>query len=88
LQLASSVTLSTSALRDSDLLGVMSRFSLLSPVGQGLVALPVAEAVWPRRVGVVTRRGAYLSPLILRFIEMLQERSQAYRPTARVIAPD
>ncbi|MBO9512669.1 MAG: LysR family transcriptional regulator [Variovorax sp.] len=80
LRLDNSVTLSSSVLRASDLLGVMSRFSLRSPAGRGLVPLPIAEAVWQRRIGVVTRRGAYLSPLVLRFIELLQERA---RPPAK-----
>ncbi|MDE2604559.1 MAG: LysR family transcriptional regulator [Burkholderiales bacterium] len=79
LRLDNSVTLSTSVLRGSDLLGVMSRFSLRSPAGSGLVPLPIADATWPRTIGVVTRRGAYLSPLVTRFIELLQERSGEFR---------
>jgi DNA-binding transcriptional LysR family regulator len=81
LRLDSSVSLAPSALRGSELLGIMSRFSLRSPAGQGLVALPLAEASWPRRIGVVTRRGAYLSPLAARFIELLRERSRAFGGT-------
>jgi DNA-binding transcriptional LysR family regulator len=77
MQSDSSITLTPSLLRASDLLSVMSRFSLRSPAGHGLVALPVAEASWPRRIGVVARRGAYQSPLVHRFIELLLERSQA-----------
>lgn len=76
--LNNSVTLAPSVLRDSDLLGVMSRFSLSTPAGQGLAALPMADATWPRRVGIVTRRGVNLSPLVLRFIELLQERSAEF----------
>jgi len=82
LQLDNSVTLSASVLRASDLLGVMSRFSLRSSAGRGLVPLPIAEAVWPRRIGVVTRRGAYLSPLVFRFIELLEERAGELKPDA------
>jgi DNA-binding transcriptional LysR family regulator len=78
LRLDSSVSLAPSALRSSDLLAVMSRFSLRSAAGQGIVALPLAEASWPRRIGVVTRRGAYLSPLVTRFIELLRERSREF----------
>lgn len=78
LRLDSSVSLAPSALRSSELLGVMSRFSLRSPAGNGVVALPLAEATWPRRIGVVTRRGAYLSPLVTRFIELLRERSREF----------
>lgn len=77
LQSDSSITSAPSVLRGSDLLSVMGRFSLRSPAGAGLVALPIAEASWPRRVGVVTRKGAYLSPLVHRFIELLTERSAA-----------
>lgn len=75
LQIDSSITLSPSLLRHSDLLGVMSRFSLRSPAGRGLTALPLAEAVWPRSVGIVTRTGAYLSPLVHRFVDLLRERA-------------
>jgi DNA-binding transcriptional LysR family regulator len=78
LRLDSSVSLAPSALRSSDLLAVMSRFSLRSAAGQGIVALPLTEASWPRRIGVVTRRGAYLSPLVTRFIELLRERSREF----------
>jgi DNA-binding transcriptional LysR family regulator len=75
LQLDTSITLATAALRHSDLVGVMSRFSLRLPAGRGLVRLEVEGAAWPRRVGVVRRRGAYLSPLADRFIELLRERA-------------
>ncbi|MEF7616285.1 LysR family transcriptional regulator [Aquincola sp. MAHUQ-54] len=78
LQIDTSITLAPSVVRQSDLLGVMSRFSLRSPAGAGLVALPLAQAVWPRRIGIVTRRGAYLSPLVHRFMELLRERSQEF----------
>jgi len=77
--LDNSVTLAPSVLHCSDLLGVMSRFSLGMAAGQGLVALPLADATWPRRIGVVTRRGSYLSPLASRFIELLQERSAEFK---------
>jgi DNA-binding transcriptional LysR family regulator len=75
LQLDSSVTLAAAALRHSDLLGLMSRFSLATPAGRGLAALDIEGATWPRRVGIVTRREAYLSPLAHRFLELLRERS-------------
>jgi DNA-binding transcriptional LysR family regulator len=77
LQLDSSITLATTAIRHSDLLTVMSRFSLRTAAGRGLVELPLARAVWPRRIGIVTRKGAYLSPLAHRFIELLRERCRA-----------
>jgi DNA-binding transcriptional LysR family regulator len=78
LQLDTSITLAASAVRHSDLLTVMSRFSLRLPAGRGLVALPIEGATWPRRIGVVTRRDGYLSPLALRFIELLRERSRDF----------
>jgi DNA-binding transcriptional LysR family regulator len=78
LLLDSSVTLAISAVRHSDLLTVMSRYSLRTAVGRGLTALPLARAVWPRRIGVLTRRGAYLSPLAHRFVELLRERSRPF----------
>lgn len=73
-----SVTLVPALLRGSELLGVMSRFSLKTPAGHGLAALPLAAATWPRTIGVVTRRGAYLSPLVVRYIELLQERAAEF----------
>lgn len=73
-----SVTLVPALLRGSDLLAVMSRFSLTTPAGHGLAALPLAAATWPRRIGVVTRRGAYLSPLVVRYIELMQERAAEF----------
>jgi DNA-binding transcriptional LysR family regulator len=79
LQLDTSITLASSVVRQSDLLSVMSRFSLQLPAGRGLVALSLADAAWPRRVGIVTRAGAYMSPLAHRFVELLRERSQGFR---------
>lgn len=77
--LDSSVTLTPATVRDSDLLTVLSRFSLGLPSGEGLRALPIEGASWPRRVGLVTRRGAYLSPLVQRFVELLRERARGLR---------
>lgn len=39
----------------------------------GLKALSMHKAIWPRVVGITTRRNAYLSPIALRFIELLQQ---------------
>lgn len=75
-QTDTSMTLAPSVLRRTDLLGLMPRQSLRSAVGQGLVALDLRNAVWPRRIGVISRRGAYLSPLVQRYIEVLTERAQ------------
>lgn len=73
-QTDTSMTLVSSVLRRTDLLGLMSRQSLRAPAGRGLVALEMAAALWPRRIGVVSRRGAYQSPLVQRFVEVLKER--------------
>jgi DNA-binding transcriptional LysR family regulator len=55
----------------SDLLGITGELTLRRFDG-GLRALPIADAQWPRTIGIWTRKGAYLSPLVLRFIELLQ----------------
>ena len=72
-QTDTSMTLAPSVLRNTDLLGLMSRQSLRSAAGRGLVALELSDAFWPRRIGVVSRRGAYLSPLAQRYIDVLAE---------------
>ncbi|MEC5408265.1 LysR family transcriptional regulator [Paraburkholderia sp. MPAMCS5] len=43
----------------------------------GLRALPMTDAQWPRTIGISTRKGAYLSPLVQRFIELLQYASSS-----------
>ncbi|MFG5777846.1 LysR family transcriptional regulator [Comamonas sp. J-3] len=75
-QTDTSMTLAPSVLRRTDLLGLMSRQSLRSSAGRGLVALELSDAFWPRRIGVVSRRGAYLSPLVQRYIEVLSAHAQ------------
>lgn len=55
----------------SDLIGITGELTLRR-FGGGLRALPIADAQWPRTIGISTRRGAYLSPLVLRFIELLE----------------
>jgi len=72
LELDSSITQIASVVRNSDLLAVMSRFSLCRPASQGLVVAPHAAAKWGRNVGIVTRANAYMSPVSLRFIELLR----------------
>ena len=49
-----------------------------APAGQGLAAIPLREAVWPRTVGITTRRSAYLSPLVLRFLDIVRERAEVF----------
>jgi DNA-binding transcriptional LysR family regulator len=80
-QMDSTVALVPSVLRGSDLLAVMSRFSVAPAGAAGLAVLPLADASWRRRVGIVTRRGSYLSPLAGRFMELLQERARTLAAT-------
>lgn len=75
-QTDTSMTLASSVLRRTDLLGLMGRQSLRSAAGRGLVALELHNAIWPRRIGVISRRGAYLSPLVRRYVEVLTECAQ------------
>ena len=66
----------------SHLIGLVRRSQLLSllsdqmrdtGMGADLVPLPIAEAVWPRPVGFMTRERVTLPPLAARFVELLQE---------------
>ncbi|GAB2895477.1 LysR family transcriptional regulator [Paralcaligenes sp. KSB-10] len=59
--------------RATDLLTVSSASAMKQAGSHGLRAFPLREAVWPRTVGITTRRGAYLSPLALRFMELLKQ---------------
>lgn len=74
-----SMALVPALLRGSDLLAVMSRSTLGSAAGRGLAALPLAQVTSLRRIGVINRRDAYLSPLALRFMELLQEQAGKFR---------
>ncbi|MET4576259.1 LysR family transcriptional regulator [Ottowia thiooxydans] len=75
-QTDTSMTLAPSILRRTDLLGLISKQSLRSSASRGLVALDLSDACWSRRIGVITRKGAYLSPLVQRYIEVLSGRAQ------------
>lgn len=79
-QTDTSMTLVASVLRRTDLLGLMGQQSLRSSAGQGLVALELSNAVWSRRIGIISRRGAYLSPLVRRYAQVLSERAGEMRP--------
>lgn len=57
----------------SDLVGVASVSTLQAPAGAGLVALPLPEARFARRIGVLTRRDGPLPPLAARFVQVLRE---------------
>jgi DNA-binding transcriptional LysR family regulator len=62
--------------RDTNLLTILSRRLLRSPAGKGLSSLPLEQAVWIRQVGIAYRKGAYLSPLAHRLVEILLEQSR------------
>lgn len=57
----------------SDLVSIMSETTLASPLGAGLVALPLADARFTRSIGALTRRGSVLPPLAQRFLDLLRE---------------
>jgi DNA-binding transcriptional LysR family regulator len=42
-----------------------------------LKMVPLADAMWPRTVGITSRRNGYLSPLAHRFIELLRQHGKA-----------
>lgn len=60
-------------LAHSDLVALMSEASLAGPGGGGFVPLPFAEARFTRAIGVVMRKKNVLSPLAMRFLEILRE---------------
>lgn len=61
----------------SDLVTLMSESMLGGPSGAGLVPLPLAEARFTRRIGVLTRRDVPLPPLAARFLEVLRSQHPA-----------
>jgi len=60
-------------LAHSDLVSIMSEAMLAGPAGEGLSALPFAEARFTRAIGVLVRKGHPLPPLAKRFLEILRE---------------
>lgn len=76
-EVSSTSALVTELLRHSDLLSVMSESMLAGPAGRGLTALPMAEARFSRKVGIVIRRHAALPLLARRFVEVVQELMRA-----------
>ncbi|TFZ06133.1 LysR family transcriptional regulator [Ramlibacter henchirensis] len=63
----------TRLLAHSDLVSIMSETTLASPMGSGLVALPMADARFTRAIGALTRRDAALPPLAQRFLQLLRD---------------
>jgi DNA-binding transcriptional LysR family regulator len=64
--------------RNTDMLTIIGAMMLRSPAGRGLAAIPLRDAVWPRTVGITTRRASYLSPLVLRFLDILRDRASIF----------
>lgn len=60
-------------LRASDLVSLVSESALADESHRGLSVLPMADARFTRRIGMLTRRDARLSPLAQRFVEILGE---------------
>lgn len=61
----------------SDLVAIMSESMLAGPAGDGLTALPMADARFTRAIGAVTRKEGALPPLAQRFMEILEETAPA-----------
>lgn len=76
----SSATALASVVQSTDLLTVIATSLLSRPAGAKLVPLGLSETVWPRTVGITTRRGAYLSPLAERLIELLRKDAPGQAP--------
>lgn len=55
----------------SDLIAIMSESGLNTPMGAGLVPLPMADARFTRTIGAVTRIEDRPPPLVDRFLELL-----------------
>ncbi len=60
-------------IENTNLIGLMSESTLNSAAGDGLVALPLEEGRFIRKVGILYRHTTPLSPLALRFIELVKE---------------
>lgn len=68
----SSVTALANVVKSTDLLTVLATSLLSRPAGANLAPLGLSETVWPRTIGITTRRGAYMSPLAERLVELLR----------------
>lgn len=62
----------------TNLLTVTSASSLGQSISTGIRRILLSEAMWPREIGITTRRGAYLSPLTLRFFDLLEQHGALY----------
>ncbi|WP_194722648.1 LysR family transcriptional regulator [Noviherbaspirillum malthae] len=68
----SSIASLLSVVKATDLLSIIGASTLRQQSGAGLKVVPLHLAMWPRVIGITTRRNAYLSPLVMRFIELLR----------------
>ena len=73
----SSIASLMSIVRATNLCSVTGESTLRQPIGAGLRVIPLHDAMWPRVVGITSRRNAYLSPLARHFIELLRQHGQA-----------
>jgi DNA-binding transcriptional LysR family regulator len=73
----SSIASLMSIVRATNLCSVTGESTLRQPIGAGLRMIPLRDAMWPRTVGITSRRNAYLSPLARRFIELLRQHGKA-----------
>lgn len=73
----SSIASLMSIVRATNLCSVAGDSTLKQPIGAGLRVISLHEAMWPRVVGITSRRNAYLSPLARHFIELLRQHGQA-----------
>ena len=65
-----------SILHSTDLLTLISEITLSTHAGQGLAVVPLDDLTWHRQIGLLTRRGGYLSPLTLRLLEILRDHAR------------
>lgn len=72
-EVSTTATQLTGILLASDLISLVSESALAADSHRGLAVLPIADARFTRRIGVLTRRGARLPPLAERFVEILGE---------------
>lgn len=76
---SASVASMMNVVKATNLLSITGESTLRQQAGAGMRALDLRDAVWPRTIGITTRRDAYLSPLTRRFMELLREHSRAGR---------
>src|SRR5690606_40585554 len=59
-------------IENTNLIGLMSESTLNSTAGAGLKALPLEQGRFIRKVGILYRNTAILSPLAQRFVELVK----------------